>query len=153
MSQPRYRPNVTVACVVAAQGRYLLVEECIAGERRFNQPAGHLEAGESVIEACARELLEETGLQCQPHSLVRIHQWRAPDGIEFLRFTFSLRLDEQPAVQPRDPAILACHWLTREEIARLGPQLRSPLVLASIDDFEKAPGVSLSILDDRLMTN
>ncbi len=153
MSQARYRPNVTVACVVAAQDRYLLVEERIDGLARFNQPAGHLEPNESLVQACARELWEETGLTATPDGLVRIHQWCAADGTQFLRFTFALRLKAPLPVHPRDPQILACHWLTREAIEQLGDALRSPLVLASIEDFEQRPLTPLTLLDDRLTTN
>nr|WP_281497784.1 NUDIX hydrolase [Ferrimonas balearica] len=146
----RYKPNVTVACVVNHHDRYLLVEEQIAGQVRLNQPAGHLEPNESLVQACARELAEETGIQRQPDHLLRIHQWQAPDGTQFVRFSFSLTLEAPLETAPQDPQIVACHWLTRAQIEARANQLRSPLVLSAIDDFESGRHYPLSLLDDRL---
>ncbi|MBY6185605.1 NUDIX hydrolase [Marinobacter hydrocarbonoclasticus] len=150
MSQPRFRPNVTVACVVEAQGQYLLVEEQINGETRYNQPAGHLEPGESLVQACRRELREETGLDREPEGLVRIQQWLAPDGTPFVRFTFCLSLPRPLETQPQDPQIAACHWLTRHEIIQRQSALRSPLVLASVEAYEQGAYAPLTLLDDQL---
>ncbi|MBY5991694.1 NUDIX hydrolase [Ferrimonas balearica] len=146
----RHRPNVTVACVIQAGDRFLLVEEAIDGQLRFNQPAGHLEAGESLAAACAREVFEETGLALQPERLVRVHQWAAPSGTEFLRFSFGIHLTEPLATAPRDPQILACHWLTLAQIRALGPALRSPLVVSAIEDHLADSGAPLSLFDNRL---
>lgn len=90
MSQ-RYKPNVTVACIIHAtsQDKYLMVEEWIEGEQRFNQPAGHLEANESLIQACEREVFEETGLSLKAQGLVGIYQFSASEDLAFVRFTFS----------------------------------------------------------------
>lgn len=72
-----FKPHVTVACVVHAEGKFLVVEETINGKALWNQPAGHLEADETLVEAAARELWEETGISAQPQHFIRMHQWIA----------------------------------------------------------------------------
>ncbi|SHG83765.1 NUDIX hydrolase [Ferrimonas marina] len=145
----RFLPHVTVACVVHCQGRYLLVEELIAGTSTLNQPAGHLEAEENLTAACQRELEEETGLQLAPKELVAVYQFVAADGTPFVRFTFGCELDQPLPAQPQDPQIQRCHWLSREEITAW--PLRSPLVLQSIDDYQAGRRLPIdAILDKRL---
>src|SRR5574338_1085162 len=93
-----WKPNVTVAAVIEQDGRFLLVEEETVDGLRFNQPAGHLEAGESLVQAAAREALEETAHRFRPESLVGVYQWPRPDGaVTYLRFAFAgtLRSEER----------------------------------------------------------
>lgn len=137
----RYKPNTTVACVVYSQGKFLLVEEMINGLVKFNQPAGHLEANESLIEACAREVVEETGLTLMPQAIVGIYQFSASDELAFVRYTFCITLDQPIEAIPLDSAISRTHWFSREQISQLGDKLRSPLVLKSIDDFIAQAGL------------
>ena len=85
-----FKPNVTVACVVQAEGKFLLVDEIIHGRLTLNQPAGHLEANETLIAAARRELFEETGIDAAPQFFMGLHQWQAPDQTSFLRFCFVL---------------------------------------------------------------
>ncbi len=89
-----FKPHVTVACVVHAEGKFLVVEETINGKALWNQPAGHLEADETLVEAAARELWEETGISAQPQHFIRMHQWIAPDKTPFLRFLFAIELKQ-----------------------------------------------------------
>ena len=89
-----FKPHVTVACVVHAEGKFLVVEETINGKALWNQPAGHLEADETLVEAAARELWEETGISAQPQHFIRMHQWIAPDKTPFLRFLFAIELEQ-----------------------------------------------------------
>ncbi|MCH1931373.1 NUDIX hydrolase [Shewanella sp. A25] len=138
----RYKPNVTVACIIHAPNihasnddKFLMVEEWIEGEQRFNQPAGHLEANESLISACEREVLEETGLSLSPSGLVGIYQFSASAELSFLRFTFCVQVDELADAIPQDKDISACHWLTLEQIEASAAQLRSPLVLDCLRDY------------------
>lgn len=133
----RYKPNVTVACIIhaTAQDKYLLVEEWIDGEQRFNQPAGHLEANESLIQACEREVFEETGLSLKPQGLVGIYQFSASEDLAFVRFTFLVQLDDMPSPTPQDDAIHAAHWLAFEQIEAKQSLLRSPLVLDCLRDY------------------
>ncbi|ART78793.1 NUDIX hydrolase [Oceanisphaera avium] len=140
---------VTVANVVCAAERFLMVEEWQQGRIRFNQPAGHLEAGESIIAGAERELLEETGLNLKLEQGVAIYQFTAPDnGTEFVRFTFCVEVAEPLATLPQDPDgdIIRCHWLTLSEIEALGEQLRSPMILASIKDYLAGARFALSSL-------
>ncbi|WP_434926390.1 NUDIX hydrolase [Shewanella sp. HL-SH2] len=132
---PRYKPNTTVASVIHCSGKFLLVEEWIDGQKRYNQPAGHLEANETIIAACKREVLEETGLNITPSGLVGIYQFTAANDVEFVRFSFCVELPVQVTAIPQDSVITATHWFTRDEISSKSTQMRSPLVLKSIDDF------------------
>ncbi len=140
-----FKPHVTVACVVQAQGKFLVVEETINGKATWNQPAGHLEADETLIEAATRELYEETGICAQPQTFIRMHQWIAPDKTPFLRFLFSIDLDEQLPTTPYDSDIDRCLWLDPQQIVN-ADNLRSPLVAESIRCYQLAERYPLSIL-------
>ncbi len=100
-----FKPHVTVACVVHAQGKFLVVEETINGKALWNQPAGHLEANETLLQAAKRELWEETGIRAEPQHFIRMHQWIAPDQTPFLRFLFAVELNETCAAEPHDDDI------------------------------------------------
>lgn len=131
-----WRPHVTVACVVSDGARYLMVEEDVAGRLAYNQPAGHLEDRERLVDAVVRETLEETGWTVELQHLVGIYQWRNPEhGEGVLRCCFAARAISHDPARPLDTGIRRALWLSREEIAALGERLRSPLVLASIDDW------------------
>ena len=129
-----WRPHVTVACVVARGDRYLMVEEEVAGRIAYNQPAGHLDDGESLAAAAVRETLEETGWTVALEQLIGVHQWRSTEhGDAVLRFSFAARALEHDPQRSLDTGISRALWLTRSEIEALGDQLRSPLILLSID--------------------
>jgi 8-oxo-dGTP pyrophosphatase MutT (NUDIX family) len=131
-----FRPDVTVAALVYEHGRFLLVEERIEDRVRFNQPAGHLEAGETLLEAVVREALEETAWRFEPQFLLGVYQWRHPrSSLATLRFAFGGTVTDFDAQRPLDREIIATHWLTRAEVVTRGPQLRTPLVLRCIDDY------------------
>ncbi|MGY3038857.1 8-oxo-dGTP pyrophosphatase MutT (NUDIX family) [Rhodanobacter sp. TND4EL1] len=129
-----WRPHVTVACVVAADDRYLMVEEEVAGRLVYNQPAGHLDDGESLWEAARRETLEETGWTVELQHLIGVHQWRSTEhGDAVVRFSFAARAVSHAPDRPLDSDIRRALWLSRTEIAALGDRLRSPMILQSID--------------------
>ena len=129
-----WRPHVTVACVVAAGDRYLMVEEDVNGRLAYNQPAGHLDEGESLAAAAMRETLEETGWTVELQHLIGVHQWRSTEhGDAVVRFSFAARAVSHDPERPLDTDIRRALWLTRAEIAALGERLRSPMVLLSID--------------------
>jgi 8-oxo-dGTP pyrophosphatase MutT (NUDIX family) len=129
-----WRPHVTVACVVADGDRYLMVEEEVSGLLAYNQPAGHLEDGESLVAAALRETLEETGWTVQLQHLIGVHQWRSTEhGDAVVRFSFAARPVSHDPERSLDTDILRALWLSRADIASLGARLRSPLVLLSID--------------------
>ena len=146
MSEP-FAPRVTVAAVVERDDRWLVVEEVADGETVFNQPAGHVDDGESIVAAVVRETLEETGWRFAPDALVGIYRWVKPDdGTTFIRFAFAGELVEQAADGPLDADIVATHWLTRDELAARAR--RSPLVLRCIDDHAAGNRHPLSLLQD-----
>lgn len=131
-----WNPEVTVAAVVEHEGRFLVVEELIAGKQVFNQPAGHLEDGESLVDAVIRETREETAWRLQPQALVGIYLWRSPDnGRSFLRFTFCGFVHDHDPAQPLDRGIQRALWLSREQLLAQSARLRSPMVMRSIDDY------------------
>lgn len=131
----RWKPRVTVAAIVEREGRFLMVEEAAEGGSVYNQPAGHLEQGESLVDAVVRETREETGWTIRPSAVVGLHQWTSPGGANFLRVAFSGEaVAHDPSLTP-DEGIRAVLWLTRDEIAAQGALLRSPMVLRCVDDY------------------
>jgi 8-oxo-dGTP pyrophosphatase MutT (NUDIX family) len=135
MTDP-WRPSVTVAAVVERGGRFLLVEEEIDGRRVLNQPAGHLDPGESLVAACRREVLEETAHHFAPRALVGIYRWHyAPKDVTFLRFCFCGEVEGVEEGRALDRGIVAARWLSREEVLERRPQHRSPLVEQCLRDF------------------
>jgi 8-oxo-dGTP pyrophosphatase MutT (NUDIX family) len=131
-----WRPDVTVACIVQRDERFLLVEELIHGELVLNQPAGHLEPRESLCEAAIRETIEETGWTVELTHLVGVYQWtNSGNNSHFLRFTFAAEALSHDAQRALDAGIVRALWMTREEIAAAQTRLRSPMVLRGVDDY------------------
>jgi 8-oxo-dGTP pyrophosphatase MutT (NUDIX family) len=144
-----WKPHVTVAAVAEKQGRFLLVQERDAGNRVLNQPAGHLEDGESLLAAVRREVLEETAWEFEPGAIVGIYRWRHPrTGITFVRFTFSGALLSHDPARALDPDIEQVIWLSDAEVRMQQGSLRSPLVLRSINDYLAGKSWPLAILAD-----
>ena len=136
MKQRSWKPNVTVAAVVERDGRFLLVEEETPEGLRLNQPAGHLEEGESLLEATVREMLEETTRGFTPEYLVGIYQWVAPGAdITYLRFAFGGSLGEARAGRALDEGIVRVLWLTPDEVRAGRERHRSPLVAQCMEDW------------------
>ncbi|GHT83937.1 NUDIX hydrolase [Betaproteobacteria bacterium] len=132
----RWKPNVTVAALIERDGRFLVVEEETADGLRFNQPAGHLEAGESLVAAVSREALEETAHPFTPEYLVGIYQWPRPQGdITYLRFTFGGRVGEEIAGRALDTGIVRAVWLTLDELKANRERHRSPLIVQCVEDW------------------
>ena len=136
----RWRPSVTVAAIIERDGRFLLVEEETSHGLRLNNPAGHLEAGESPAEGCARKALEETTWRFKPTALVGVYMSRfvkAANGedITYLRFAFSGELGAQVPGLALDKGIVRTLWMTADEIRANAERLRSPLVLRCMEDY------------------
>ncbi|WP_374264464.1 NUDIX hydrolase [Zoogloea sp.] len=131
-----WKPNVTVAAVVERDGRFLLVEEETEDGLRFNQPAGHLDRGESLVAAVAREALEETAHHFRPESLVGIYQWPRPAGdITYLRFAFAGTVTGFEPERPLDTPIVRAVWLSLDELRASRERHRSPLILQCCEDY------------------
>ena len=131
-----WRPSVTVAAVIERGGRFLLVEERIDGRLVLNQPAGHLDPGESLVAACRREVLEETAHAFEPRALVGVYRWHyAAKDVTFLRFCFAGDAGEADAQRKLDKEIVRLHWLTPAELATRRSEHRSPLVAKCVADF------------------
>jgi 8-oxo-dGTP pyrophosphatase MutT (NUDIX family) len=143
----RWKPNVTVAAVVERDARFLLVEEETADGLRFNQPAGHLEEGESLLAATARETLEETAHPFVPEYLVGIYQWARPQGdVTYLRFAFGGQAGDAETGRSLDDGILRAVWMTLDELRATQARHRSRLVLQCVEDYLAGRRYGLELL-------
>ena len=142
-----WKPNVTVAAVIEQDGRFLLVEEETDDGLRFNQPAGHLEKGEALVAAAAREALEETAHHFRPEFLVGIYQWPKPGSdITYLRFAFGGRVDGCEPERKLDDGIVRAVWLSLDELRATRERHRSPLILQCVEDYIAGRRFSLDLL-------
>jgi len=143
-------PHMTVAAIIEMKGRFLMVEELDAeGNRVLNQPAGHLEEDESLLEAVSREALEETGWPFHPEALVGIYRWKIPpDGATYVRACFSGISDDTLPLQRLDSDIIRTIWMDYKEIVANSHRLRSPLVLTCIDHYRAGQRAPLTLLHD-----
>jgi len=140
--------HVTVAAVVERGGQFLLVQESIQGQSVINQPAGHLEQNETLVDAVVRETLEETAWHFEPNALVGIYRWIHPRGDTFLRFSFTGNLIQEEKGRALDHGIEQSIWLDRQALLLRKQQLRSPLVLQCIDDYLAGIRIPLSAIKD-----
>ncbi len=128
--------RLTVATIIERDGRFLIVEEYADGEELvYNQPAGHLDEHETLAAAAIRETLEETAWEVQVDAIIGLYYWTHPQGHTFIRTCFAGKALHHHPDQPLDHGIERALWLTRDEIAALGPKLRSPMVLRCVDDY------------------
>jgi 8-oxo-dGTP pyrophosphatase MutT (NUDIX family) len=135
VTEDRWSPDVTVATVVMRDGRLLFVEESIAGSVVINQPAGHLEPGESLEQAAVRETLEETGWTVRCTHFIGSYLWTAANGRCFLRFAYAAEPLSHDPERVLDAGIVRALWMTPAELAAAEPRLRSPLVLQVAHDW------------------
>ena len=132
----QWHPHTTVATVIEQDGRFLMVEEIVEGRTLYNQPAGHLEAGESLAEAALRETLEETAWEVRLQAVLGIYQNTSTEtGICYIRTCYIANPVRHRAQQPLDAGIVRAIWMSREDILACGDQLRSPMVLRAVDDY------------------
>lgn len=131
-----WKPNATVAAIIEHEGRFLMIEEDTPEGRKLNQPAGHLERGETLLQAVIRETREESGWRFAPRGLLGVYLADKPDSdITYLRFAFCGEAAAPEGEVRLDDGIVAVHWLRRDEIAAQANRLRSPVVLQCIDDY------------------
>lgn len=144
-----WSPHITVATVVEDQGRFLLVEELKGGRLVLNQPAGHLEADESLRQAALRETLEETGWEVELTGLLGIYLYTAPsNGVTYQRVCFSARPLQHDPQRELDTDIHRALWLARDELAAQPERWRSELVLRCIDDYLAGEPGALALVRD-----
>ena len=144
-----WTPHVTVAAIIEREEHYLLVEEIAEGARVYNQPAGHLEPEESLQDAVVREVLEEAATHFRPQGIVGVYRWINPEnGETHMRVAFHGQTTGMDPGRPLDEGIVAPHWLPYEDIAALGPALRSPMVLGCLDDYRRGQSFDLALLRD-----
>ncbi|MGL4436125.1 MAG: NUDIX hydrolase [Giesbergeria sp.] len=147
----RWKPNVTVAALIERDGHFLLVEEDTSDGLRLNNPAGHLDPGESPIQACVREVLEETAHDFTPTAVVgvylnRFRRTRTGDDITYLRFAFAGQLGTHHGWRALDEGIVRTVWMTPEEIRATRDRHRSPLLLRCLDDYLAGQRFALSLV-------
>ena len=149
MENERWRPSVTVAAVIERDGRFLLVEEETSEGLRLNNPAGHLDPGETPMQGCARETLEEAAWRFEPTHLVGVYIARSRkrttgEDVTYLRFAFCGELGEHEPHRPLDTGIVRTLWLTLDEVRESAHLHRSPLVLRCIEDYLAGARLPLS---------
>ncbi|WP_172152332.1 NUDIX hydrolase [Pseudomonas tumuqii] len=144
-----WHPHITVATVVENQGRFLLVEELKGGRLVLNQPAGHLEANETLREAAVRETLEETGWDVELTGIVGVYLYTAPsNGVTYQRICFVAKPLRHHPQRNLDSGIVGAPWLTRDEVSSQPERWRSELVLRCIDDYLAGPLHDLELIRD-----
>jgi 8-oxo-dGTP pyrophosphatase MutT (NUDIX family) len=146
---PLWTPHVTVAAVVERDGHFLLVDEETDEGRLRNQPAGHWEPGESLVEAAIRETREETGLELVPRFLIGIYRWYAASrDVTYLRFAFAGDVRGDEGARPSDPAVYGVLWQTIDEIRATPETQRGPQVRACVEDYLAGRRWPLDLLVD-----
>ena len=147
----RWSPSVTVAAIIERDGRYLLVEEETPEGLRLNNPAGHLDQGESLLQGVARETLEETARTFEPEALVGVYlsRFQRPgrgEDVTYLRFAFCGTVGDAQAGRALDEGIVRTVWMTPDEVRDSRPRHRSPLVWRCIEDHRAGRRFPLAAL-------
>ncbi len=141
------RHHVTVACIVQRDGKFLFVEETVGDQLVLNQPSGHWEDGETLINGAVRETLEETGWDVRPTALLGIYEYEPPGlGYGFLRFAFLAEALQHHPERPLDDGIALAIWLTPEELRAASARHRSPMVQRAVDDALAGRSVPLAVI-------
>ncbi|HTH77583.1 MAG TPA: NUDIX hydrolase [Ramlibacter sp.] len=136
----RWTPRVTVAAVIERDGKFLLIEEETALGLKLNNPAGHLEPGETPAQGCAREVLEEAAYDFTPTAVLGIYFARSRknstgEDQTYLRLAFCGDLGAHHPGRPLDEGIVRTVWMTADEVRATKDRHRSPLVLKCIEDY------------------
>jgi len=138
--------DLTVAAVAEDGGRFLFVQERASRRVVLNQPAGHLEEGESLVDAVVREVREETAREFRPEAVTGLYLWQGPARRTILRVAFCGRVGERDAALPLDGAIIRAVWLDRNELAARNAEHRSPLVMRCVNDYLRGARYPLELL-------
>lgn len=145
----QWKPNLAVAAVIEREGRFLVVEESVDGSQPVvNQPAGHLEHGETLIEGIKREVLEETAWHFDPAGVVGLYLYPKPEtSVTYLRVCFHGSCFDHEPTRALDHGILRAAWLSRAELASMPEKLRSPMVMRCIDDYLAGKRFPLNLIN------
>ncbi len=144
-----WTPHLTVAAVIEEAGKFLLVEERSEGKVVLNQPAGHVEEEETILQAVVRETLEESGRHFQPEAISGLYRWRSPEnGYTYLRLAFCGAHGERNRDLALDTDIIDTHWLSLDELHERETQLRSPLVMRCIEDYLAGKRYPLQLVEE-----
>ena len=144
-----WAPDETVAAICEKNGKFLIVEERSKSTQKivFNQPAGHLDQGESIIDAVKRETLEETCCHFTPEYLVGLYRLQAENGKTYIRYTFFGRASDIDTQYSLDPDIIQTHWFSHQELSN-NSSLRSPVVMRCLNDYLAGEQYPLSMLKE-----
>ena len=150
MSDGIWKPHTTVAAMVEQDGKFLLVKEKVKGEVVYNQPAGHLDPGESLLEAVVRETMEETQLEFKPVALQGVYRFvvdSSPDS-SYIRFLFRCTVGDS-LKGALDEGIISAEWMSYEEIKACRQQHRSPLVMQCVEDYLSKSPCPLEVISQK----
>lgn len=145
----QWHPHSTVASICEKDGLFLMVKESINGQLVYNQPAGHIEDNESIIDATLRETKEETGYQVEATGLTGIYRYRVSETLTFIRFSIICNVLEKVTEQ-LDPDIHSVHWLSYQQLLEKKQEMRSPLVLKTIEDYNQGLIYPLALIHHNL---
>lgn len=144
-----WAPHLTVAAVIERDNRFLLVEENSDGQIVLNQPAGHVEENESIIEAVIRETLEESGRHFVPEAIVGIYRWRSPlNHVTYLRVAYTGQCSPRDRDISLDTDIITTHWLSYTELTQNISIHRSPLLMRCINDYLAGQRLPLNLINE-----
>lgn len=147
MSKQQFKPHSTVAAIIEQNGKFLLVEEATGRGNRFNQPAGHLEDNETLIEAVIRETLEESAYDFVPTALLGIYHWKHPhNDTTYLRFAFIGKVGTHYPDRQLDDGIIRAVWMSADEVREKSALTRSPQVLTCIEDYLNGTSYPLEVI-------
>ena len=147
MKKEPWKPNATVAAIIEQNGKFLLVEETTSRGNRFNQPAGHLEDGETITHAVIREMLEETAYDFYPEALLGIYHWKhSQNDTTYLRFAFIGKIGSHYPEQALDDGIIRTVWMEIDEIREKKAIMRNSQVLTCFEDYLAGQHYPLEII-------
>lgn len=147
MKKQQFKPNSTVAAIIEQNGKFLLVEEKTDRGNRFNQPAGHLEDNETLVQAVIRETLEESAYDFVPTALLGVYHWKHPhNDTTYLRFAFIGTVGVHYETLDLDDGIIRAAWMTLDEIREKAALMRSPQVLTCIEDYLSGKSFPLEVI-------
>jgi len=148
MSGHSWFSHLTVAVIVEQDGKFLFVEEHPRHNNVINQPAGHVEENEPILDAVQRETLEETGYIIKPEAIVGIYYFQGTNGVTYMRVCFAASIVRQEHAGPIDPDISARHWFSMDELKTRA--LRSSVVIECIEDYLSGKRYPLDIICDHI---